>query len=185
MHGAEVPVEADLQRAFERLESSRVALLAQAGRQDAEALNRPSRPGAWSAGQILHHLLMSETLTLGYINKKMQAGAALPRAGVASRLRLLALRVALASPLRVRAPAATSSVPEQVELAALRARWDETRASWRQLLDAFPSELRGRVVFRHPFVGLLRIEETLGFLQAHLEHHARQVVAALAAAGRA
>jgi hypothetical protein len=34
-------------------------------------------------------------------------------------------------------------------------------------------------VFRHPVVGLLGIDDTLGFLQAHLDHHAKQVRAAL------
>lgn len=177
-------MEAALQRAFERLESSRAALLARAGQHDAEALDRPPRPGAWSAGQVLQHLLASETLTLGYIQKKMQAGTSLPRAGVVSRLRLLALRAALASPLRFRAPRATAAVAERVDLAALCAQWDETRAGWRRLLDRFPPELRGKAVFRHPFVGLLGIEDTLGFLQAHLDHHARQVAAALAPARR-
>ena len=57
--------------------------------------------------------------------------------------------------------------------------WDEARASWRALLDGFPAALESRLVFRHPFVGLLGLADTLGFLQAHLDHHLRQVERAL------
>ena len=40
---------------------------------------------------------------------------------------------------------------------------------------AFPEELLDRLVFRHGFVGLMGLPDTLGFMQAHLDHHARQV----------
>ena len=176
-------MQRDLERAFARLEATRQELLALAASHDEAAFNRRPRPQAWSAAQVVEHVMISEALSLGYVRKKMQAGAALPKAGPLSALRLLGLQLYLASPLRTRAPAASAGVPEHSALDELSARWDGMREEWRTLLESFPPELLGRMVFRHPFAGLLSLTHALGFLQAHLDHHARQVRAALRAAG--
>jgi hypothetical protein len=128
---------------------------------------------------VLHHIVTAEALTLGYVRKKMQAGDSLPRAGLASRLRLLALEATLASPLRFRAPAAVAGVPPEIDAAELRARWDGVRRDWRELLESFPPELVNRLVFRHPRAGRMSLEHALGTLEAHLAHHVPQVRRAL------
>jgi hypothetical protein len=143
------------------------------------ALNRAAAPGKWSALQVLHHVVTAEALTLGYLRKKAQAGAALPKAGPASRLRLLALEVALALPLRFRAPAAASDVPADSDLETLRARWDEVRSGLAQLVAAFPPELLDRLVFRHPRAGRMTLAHAIGTLEAHLAHHVPQLERAL------
>ncbi len=124
-------------------------------------------------------MVESEAATLGYVRKKMQAGTSLPPAGLGSRLRRAAVALVLALPVRVRAPAVAASVPDVVEPAALRARWDEVRAGWRELVATFPAELEGRLVFRHPFAGRMGLADTLAVLQAHLDHHVPQVERAL------
>ena len=124
-------------------------------------------------------MVESEAATLGYVRKKMQAGASLPPAGLGSRLRRVAVQLGLALPLRFRAPAVAAVVPDLVEPALLRARWDEVRAGWRELLAAFPADLAGRLVFRHPFAGRMGLADTLAVLQAHLDHHVPQVQRAL------
>jgi hypothetical protein len=136
-------------------------------------------PGRWSALQVLHHVVESEAAVLGYVRKKLQAGASLPWAGLGSRPRRLALQAGLASPLRFKAPPVAAFVPDVVEPAALRARWDEVRTGWRALVEAFPPELEGRLVFRHPVAGRMGLADTLAVLQAHLDHHVPQVARAL------
>jgi len=162
------------------MEASRARALSIVAAHEATALNRPPAPGRWSALQVLHHVVASEAATLAYVRKKMQAGKSRPPAGLASRLRRAALALVRALPVRVRAPAVAASVPDVVEPAALRARWDEVRAGWRELLEAFPSDLEGRLVFRHPFAGRMDLADTLAVLQAHLDHHVPQVERALA-----
>jgi hypothetical protein len=168
-------VRSDPQSSFERLEATRDRVLRRLDGLDPAILNRPPPRGGWSALQVLHHVITAEAATLDYIGKKMRAGPGLPRAGLLSRLRLLGLQLVLASPLRLRAPAATAGVPDTIEPDALRARWDEVRAAWRERLEGFPPELVDRMVLRHPFAGLMGLRDTLGFMQAHLDHHARQV----------
>lgn len=172
----------DLARGLERLERSRGRALRTLEGHRPETLNRAPAPGKWSALQTLHHVVTAETLTLGYIRKKMQAGDALPRATVASLLRLLLLEAALASPLRRRAPAMVADVPERVDAAELAARWDGVRAGLRELAEAFPPQHLDRLVFRHPVVGRLTLAHAIDSMAAHLDHHLPQVERALRAA---
>jgi len=170
-----------LRQKFERLETSRRDVLARLEGHDRARLNRPRADGGWSVLQVLHHVITAEAGTLGYISKKMRGGTSLPRAGLVSRLRLLALQVASASPFRFRAPGVTADVPAEIDPDELLRRWDEVRVGWKDRLDGFPDELLDRVVFRHAMVGLMGLPDTLSFLQSHLTHHERQVERLLSA----
>ena len=169
-----------LRQKFERLEASRRDVLARLEGHDRARLNRPRADGGWSVLQVLHHVITAEAGTLGYISKKMRGGTSLPRAGLVSRLRLLALQVASASPFRFRAPGVTADVPAEIDPDELLRRWDEVRVGWKDRLDGFPDELLDRMVFRHTMAGLMGLPDTLSFLQSHLTHHARQVERLLA-----
>jgi hypothetical protein len=103
----------DLGRRLERLETSRARALALLAPHGGAALNRAPAPGRWSALQVL--VVESEAATLGYVRKKMQAGASLPPAGLGSRLRRAAVELGLALPLRFRAPAVAATVPDVVD----------------------------------------------------------------------
>jgi hypothetical protein len=168
-------MRSDLKRRLEQLEATRAEVVARIEPFERERLNRPRADGGWSALQVLHHVILVESGTLRYISKKMRAGTSLPRAGFVSRLRRLALQVALVSPLRFRAPGVVAEVPDEIEPADLLTSWDETRGRWRKLVDEFPEEILDRVVFRHGWVGLMGLHDTLDFLQGHLDHHMRQV----------
>lgn len=172
----------ELRRRFVAMEAARRRALQIIEGASPETLNRAPAPGRWSALQVLHHVITAEALSLAYVRKKMQAGTALPRAGLASRLRLLGLRLTLRSPLRLRAPSVTATVPATIDPGDLRARWDTVRAELGALVEAFPANLAGRLVFRHPLAGRMSLGDTLGFMQAHLEHHLVQVERAIASA---
>jgi hypothetical protein len=160
-------VGSGLRARLDRLEAARARVLSLLEGRELAALDRPPGPGRWSALQVLHHVVEAEAGTLAYVRKKMQAGPALPRGAVSSRLR---------------APAVAAAVPDTVDPAALRARWEEVRREWRALVEAFPRALAGRLVFRHPVAGRLTLADTLAVLQAHLDHHVPQVKRALSAA---
>jgi DinB superfamily len=176
-------VDPALARSLARLDASRRRALGTVDGVPHAELNRQPAPGKWSALQLLHHVVTAEALTIGYVRKKMQAGPALEKAGPASRLRLLALQVTLASPLRFNAPTTVGHVPEEGELHALRTRWDEVRRDLDELVRSFPPELLDRLVFRHPYAGRMTLAHALGTLEAHLDHHIRQVERALAPTG--
>jgi uncharacterized damage-inducible protein DinB len=160
---------------FERLESSRQALLESLQGLDDEQLRRSPRADAWSIVQVVGHLTLAEESTLAYLRKKVQDPSAIPPAGLASLARSLLLTAVLRAPVRRKAPAATANPAASRSLAEARAHWDRVRADWEAFLESFPAELSGRAVFRHPFVGRMSIAHTLAFMQEHLRHHARQI----------
>ncbi len=125
--------------------------------------------------QILSHLLQSEDLALRYLNKKSQAGAAMPKVRLTSWWRLGGLVLALRSPLRVRAPEVVATVPEHRALGDLREQREAIRAGWRAFIERYPDELLDRACYRHPFAGRLSLDQCLITLQEHLSHHAKQV----------
>jgi uncharacterized damage-inducible protein DinB len=170
-----LPAPAAVRARFERLESSRRALLDSLAGLPEGALRRQPAPDAWSIVQVIGHLTMADEATLGYLRKKMQAPAAIPPAGIMSWVRMMAVAVVLRSPLRRKAPVQTADPPAAVGLAEARERWDRVRTEWAAFLDAFPLEMEARAVFKHPFAGRMSIGHTLAFMEEHQRHHARQI----------
>ena len=166
---------ADLRAGFERMEATKANLLRSLASLDAETLNRRPDPQSWSILQVVAHLTKSENGTLQYIKKKTQDPGALPAAGLIAWVRAGALLAALHSPLKFKAPGGLSDLPETAEFQAASFAWAEVREDWREFVEAFPDTLGGKMIFRHPFVGLLGPAQTMVFLNGHLGHHVRQI----------
>lgn len=165
----------DLKTRFERLEANKASLLKSVAVLDPETLNRKPDPGTWSILQVIAHLTRSEAGTLQYIKKKTQDPGALSKSGPMAWLRVGALLAGFYSPLRFKAPKGLADLPEQGELQTASLAWAEVREDWREFVDTFPEELQGRLIFRHPFVGLLGPHQVLIFMNEHLGNHARQI----------
>lgn len=166
---------ADLKAGFERMEATKATLLKSLATLDASALNRKPDAHTWSILQVIAHLTKSEAGTLQYIKKKTQDPAALPKAGLLPWFRIGALVVGINSPLKFKAPPAIAEVPETGDFQAASFAWAEVREDWREFVDAFPPALNDRLIFRHPFVGLLGPAQTMIFLNQHLGNHVRQI----------
>ncbi|MBX7185348.1 MAG: DinB family protein [Vicinamibacteria bacterium] len=166
---------ADLKAGFEKMEATKADLLRSLASLDSETLNRKPDPSSWSILQVIAHLTKSEGGTLQYIRKKTQDPAALPAAGIAPWFRIAALVVGIHSPFRFKAPKSIADVPETGDLQSASLAWAEVREDWREFVEAFPQALNGKMIFRHPFVGLLGPAQTMIFLNEHLGNHVRQI----------
>ena len=61
-----------------------------------EKLNSQPAPDKWSINQVLNHLLMAETGSLKYLQKKLSSDQKLPRIGLLNNIRITTLtRVSL------------------------------------------------------------------------------------------
>jgi len=165
----------DLKAEFERLESAKASLVSSLASLDAPTLNRKPDPATWSIVQVIFHLTKSEGGTLQYIRKKTQDPSALPKAGLLPWLRVGALVVGIESPFKFKAPGPIGDVPESADPAEALARWAAVRDDWRGFVAGFPPALNDRVIFRHPFVGLLGPAQVMIFLRFHLKNHTRQI----------
>lgn len=165
-----------LARLREEMEEARAATLAQVrGRSDEELASRAE--GEWSAGQILHHLLLAETGASKVIRKVLREneGRLPPYPADDSGLSVRADLSGVRNAPEVSRPVDTPGKEGLLRLA------EETRAatlvSLEMLAGADPSALR----FPHPNLGLLDLYEwaSVVFLR-HERSHRDQLEAALA-----
>lgn len=163
-----------LESQYLKLEESRNRLIGELEGLDEELLNRPAATGKWSINQIVAHLIQVEQLTNSYIQRKVQEKE-LESASLAHSIKSILLRVALHSGMKFKAPAAVAKVPAYASLNSLRIQWDAARYQLEDTLTELPSDQLGKCLFRHPYAGMLTINQTLDFLQDHFTHHARQI----------
>lgn len=165
----------DLRRGFDRLEAQKAGLLQSLSALEAPALNRRPDASAWSILQVIAHLTMSEAGTLTYIRKKTQDPKALLKSGLMTWPRAWALLLGFHSPFKFKAPSGIAEPPETSDLLTASAAWSAVREDWRVFVDGFPEVLHDRLIFRHPFVGLLGPAQVMVFLNGHLGNHVRQI----------
>ena len=165
----------DLKPGFARMETTKATLLRSLASLDPAILNRKPDEATWSILQVVAHVTKSEAGTLRYIKKKTQDPEALPKAGILPWFRIAALVAGIHSPFRFKAPGPMAEVPETSDLKDASFAWAEVREDWREFIEDFPPVLEGRMIFRHPFVGLLGPAQVMIFLSQHLGNHVRQI----------
>jgi hypothetical protein len=165
----------DLKSGFEKMEATKATLLKSLATLDPATLNRKPAAATWSILQVIAHLTRSEAGTLQYIKKKTQNPAALEKAGIVPWFRIAALVAGINSPMKFKAPKSTADVPEVGDFQAASLAWAEVREDWRGFIETFPQVLHDRVIFRHPFVGMLGPAQVMIFLNQHLGNHVRQI----------
>jgi uncharacterized damage-inducible protein DinB len=172
-----------LQR-FDRLDEALDQLLVELAAHSDSVLNTPPQPGAWSAVQTVHHLLLSESLSLAYLRKKLSFNPVLPAAGLAEKAREWFLVLFYKTSIKRTAPTmiAGSNLPERASLAETQAEWRQTRKDLRSYLAKLPPTLFEKSAFKHPFVGRMSIAGMLHFHLLHFQHHRKQILAAVQAA---
>lgn len=145
-------------------------------------LNRRPASGGWSALQVMEHLLLSETLSLQYVRKKIGYGGTFEKRGLNTVWRHFLLWAYLSTPIKFKAPAlvAEENLPEHSSLADVRTRWEALRADWTQFLEKLPPELADRAIYKHPVAGRLGWPETIAFFNIHFNRHRKQIRRTLA-----
>lgn len=144
---------------------------------DDALLNRRPESGGWSALQVMEHLILSETLSLQYVRKKIGYGGTFDKRGLASVWRRFLLWAYLGTPIKFKAPVlvAEDKLPEHSSLADVRTRWEQLRADWTQFLEKLPPELTDRAIYKHPVAGRLGWPETIAFFNIHFNRHRKQI----------
>jgi hypothetical protein len=130
----------------------------------------------WSALQVVDHLLLSETGTLGYLKKKTQSGwEGLEFSGEEHKTNGKALIQRLNSTERYKAPAILPEPLGEKSLFAYNEQWDQLRDDFALFLTTLDPNFYERLVFRQPVAGFIDLFDTLRFLTAHIQHHFAQL----------
>lgn len=170
----------EVKNAFQRIEANRLALLDKMSTFSDEKLNQKPAPESWSAMQTAYHLVMAETSTLSYLEKKIQAKDSVKAAGIKSVFRSALLKLFLFLPFKVKAPKIVENVPDFKPFTALKQDWDKTRKNLESLLETLTDKDVKRELFKHPLAGKMNILQMLEFINDHLVRHIKQIDRCLA-----
>ena len=161
-------------RRFEELQRERSELVGELGKWPAKRLSFRPAEGAWSAVEVLDHVVRVESLTIG----DMREGLRRPHAvGEGERPKIAELERALRSDKKFRVPAGQGAIypVAQTTWAEVTERWNEARKELRGMLESMGPEEVQLGVFDLPYAGWMTVEEVLKHFSDHLYHHQFQL----------
>jgi uncharacterized damage-inducible protein DinB len=159
-------------RLFAKTESRRRAIIAEADRLTAEQLTFRPAPNAWSALDVLEHLVKMEEAIAARVRPREPSGQL---ETVRVKAALCLMRVLFVARGRIRVPVQAILPLGGVTLSDLAGRWEAAQAALRERLETFGPEDWPRPMMRHPLIGRLTPAEGLTFIHWHMGHHQRQI----------
>lgn len=138
---------------------------------------RPA-PDAWSATDVLEHLLKTEAGMLHLLRRQLAAGEDRRDLGPRRPGAMETLRSAMGPDQRLQVPPASSryvAPSGTADLGELRERWEALPNAWAEQLTAVPPVLTDVGLVPHPLVGPLTASEAIQFVAIHARHHVHQL----------
>ena len=133
----------------------------------------------WSPLQIGEHLLKLESGFAYVMGRQIEKGDARRDVGEPSERSVEGLIRAMRTPAQFNVPAGVPSIvpspDETPSLAQLREDWQETGRKWHELARTLPPDLADTGLVSHAVAGAMTFEQTLRFLESHIEHHLHQL----------
>jgi uncharacterized damage-inducible protein DinB len=168
-------MEASFKNRFDKLNKQAQYFWSLANSLKDEQLHYNPGPNQWSVAQVLEHLYAVDKQTLAYLlNKNYESIRHKGR--VRNWVYTLLLTLALKSRKKFKVPGKADIRPsDQPDLSLIVLDWKKTRQDLASYLENFPAPGRNRMVFRHPLVGALTMNQTLDFLYNHHGHHLPQI----------
>ncbi len=143
-------------------------------------LNFKPDENSWSMMQVMHHLYISEKLSITFV-KNFDFGRKLVKLGLKSQLKTILLVNRLESKRKLKVPKILSEKAADYQIAqgahAFQQQWNELREELRDVLINFPYDKLDYFVFNQPVTGKMKLAQMLQFFRAHLNHHKHQIEA--------
>jgi len=145
-----------------------------------EQLNSHPKPGSWSAIQVMHHLMLAESYSMMYCEKKLKNSVSFRKNSIASYIRSLLLRWYLLSGLKAKAPSRvnTDNLPESDSLDQVKQQWLDQRQKLLLWLEKISPVYLDKAIYKHPVAGYISLSGMLSFFEAHFRHHVPQILEA-------
>jgi len=160
---------------FGKLEEDRNELFLILEKVNKELLNNKPQKNKWSIIQVVHHLYKSEQLSIVYIKRKLRDKNKIKKSSLVSLGRGLILEWTLRFPTKLKAPTNVSDVPDFAELKLYDTKWNIMRSDLLEIIENTNLEILKSDIFKHPSVGEMNMLSALKFMQAHFEHHKKQI----------
>jgi uncharacterized damage-inducible protein DinB len=172
-------MSADLIKEYSEIDVVKNRFLQKAEKVSHQQLNQLPENSGWSAGQVLYHCAMAENATIDTINKNLKENRVQLDSNWKSKYRNALLVLFLKLPFKYKAPKIVSSVPAEISYDEIKKRFNDGSIEFKEVLQKLPVGLEDKLIFKHPFLGLFDIHQTLKFLLEHYLHHERQLDALL------
>jgi uncharacterized damage-inducible protein DinB len=170
-----MPIEPpECSRLFQDLETQRTDLLAELSEWPPSRVSFRPSPGAWSAIEVLDHIVKAEAGTIADIRTGLQNPHNI---GDEARPNIAALDRALRTDQRFQVPLQAVAIhpDSQTTFQDVASRWEQVRAELKSLLESLEPAATRCGVFQHPFAGWMTIADVLNHFSAHLHHHGFQI----------
>lgn len=165
-----------LKKRFDKLQNQKNVLINKVQNLNDEQVNRKVNSDGWTLGQVYYHLYLVEEGTFRYMADKVKEITAIDNVGVKSWWRSILLKFFLAMPWKYKAPRRVSdSIPNEVNITEVLADWTRIREKFHLLLNAQDDQHLSKKIFKHPRIGYINFFQTLEFIEAHHQHHFRQI----------
>ncbi|MEE9430590.1 MAG: DinB family protein [Melioribacteraceae bacterium] len=160
---------------FRKLEDSRNELFSILKKNDDDILNYKPQENQWSIIQVIHHLHKSEQYSIVYIKNKLRNTKEINKSSVGSFARGLVVEWALRLPTKLKAPTNVSDVPDFAKLELYSTKWTRIRSDLLGIIENTDLDILKSDIFQHPSVGEMNMVHALKFMEAHFNHHKKQI----------
>lgn len=165
----------NLLTSFKTLEDARNQLLSRIEMVEHDKLNARPANNKWSIAQICHHLILSEKLSILYMQKKLHYKTNIENTKFASAIRLQLLKLYLKSPFPIKAPENVAKLPEESSVSEITREWEKVRLDLKKMIEKLPAEFLSGNIFKHPLAGKMNLYHALQFFDVHFRHHQKQI----------
>ncbi len=167
----------NVQNRWKNLQKEQQELLEKLSKHSNEQLNKKPADGGWSPMEVIQHLVIAETGTLKYIQKKLSFDPKLEKTGFIQTMKYLLFVVFFRSPIKIKAPVkAIAEFPDFADFTATTNEWNEARVEFENWLQKAPDTLWDKQVFKHPLMGRISINHTVAFFYEHQRRHIKQIL---------
>lgn len=162
---------------FDKIDEKLQQLLNNLQQYSDEELNRKPTPESWSVLQVMHHLMLAESLSGKYVQKKLSFNPKLKGTNLGTAWRMLVLRSYNYLPFKLKAPrnVGSENLPETSRIEETAEKWLAQRRELRAYLSTLPEEIFKKEVYKHPFAGRLSLDGMLRFFEGHFDRHRKQI----------
>lgn len=156
-----------------QIQERRSAIVAEIGALSPNDQRWREHERAWSALDILEHLVLAEGFVLGDLSTAASRANPLPTPS--ERVKSVIVWMVLRFGIRARVPARAMRPTGRGVFNDLTARWDAKHEQLRAFASALDDAGLRRRVFRHPIAGPMHTEQALRLMFAHMGTHQRQL----------
>lgn len=170
-------MKAALKQTYLKLETLKKQVISDFDQLSENQRNWKKDEQTWSLNQVIDHIVISETKSLNYIQKKIQKPEALLKPGFKTKMygKLLGFVMQSNIKYKARVDIVLPAAGESQNWEDLKTRWNVPRIAMLNLIDEGSMDVLSKLVYKHPIAGRLTYEQCLEFCRTHLMHHMKQI----------